>query len=86
MARAQGYDIDPRGGQFLKGDLKIQISNSPRPATDALGGTSRISRMYVWKGKGRDSEAVFAYDRGPDVACEDAEIQKEIDKVVAMFG
>jgi cell fate (sporulation/competence/biofilm development) regulator YlbF (YheA/YmcA/DUF963 family) len=86
LARAQGYDIDPRGGQFIKGDLTIQVNNSHRPATEAIGGTTRIYRMEAWKGEGRNMENLFSYDRGYDVACEDEEAQKEIDKFVAMLG
>lgn len=86
LARQAGYEIDPRGGQFIKGDLRIQVTNSPYPAVGAVGGTGRIWRMYVWRGRDENSKEVFSYDRGLDVACEDPAVQKEIDKLVALFG
>jgi hypothetical protein len=67
---------------FHRGDLVFQLRHFPDTSEFGLGGTSRISRLTVHRGK----TILASYDRRWRVACEDPATQREIDRVAAALG
>jgi hypothetical protein len=88
LAREYGYDVE--GDRWL--DLKrngvaMQLAHFAFPSENGITGEDRISKMWVSVLKdGKKTGAVLNYDRGWDVAPTDPEVQKEIDRAIAIFG
>jgi len=91
LAEDNGYEFE--GGSLggwvtvKKGGIEFQMKHYVVPSEHGISGYSRISKMGVYrKTESGDNEWLLNYDRGWDVANKDPEIQKEIDRVVAIFG
>lgn len=56
------------------------------PSDYGITGEDRISKIGVSVKKGKSNETAMHYDRGWDVACTDAKVQREIDRAIAIFG
>jgi hypothetical protein len=90
LAEQEGYEVDggDDSGWFTirKNGIEFQMKNFAFPSDSGIGGYSRISKMGVSRKSGQKSESLLYYDRGWDIANEDPEAQKEIDRVIALFG
>jgi chaperonin cofactor prefoldin len=89
LARKLGYEVegdnDASGNWFSikRNGVEFSIKHFATPSDFGIAGFSRISKFGVSSDvKGGDMN----YDRGWDTACTSAEVQKEIDRVVAIFG
>jgi len=90
LAEQEGYEIEGKGAggwvTLKKGDLEFSMKHFAFPSEFGIGGYSRISKIGVSRKNEKGSESLMYFDRGWDTANEDPEVQKEIDRVLAIFG
>ncbi len=90
-----GFEVVHSRGNFIsfkKGDLIIEVKSFTGENVDkswrGIGQSKRISKMWARRsveGKAEEGE-LMDYQHGWGIACEDPEVQKEVDKVVAALG
>lgn len=91
LAKKLGYKVDggtQAGGpgnwfRIEKDGVTFSMKHFPIPSDFGVAGSSRISKFGV---SSKIEGGGLNFDRGWDVACTDADVQKEIDRVVAIFG
>jgi len=93
LARQEGYEVvdgeDSEPGAWIalrKNGVEFSMKHFAFPSEFGIGGFSRISKIDVYRKAGKTSELLMNYDRTWDVANEDPEVQKDIDRLIAIFG
>ena len=93
LARKLGYeidgDVDDEGASnwfdVKKNGLKFSMKHFATRSDFGITGFSRVSKFGVSSMEG-EKESHMWFDRGWDSACTDPKVQKEIDRVLAIFG
>lgn len=87
IAQANGYSSASSGSSITlrKGDMTFTLKHFAFPSGNGVVAPSRISMMSSWREGGRADSGIF-YDDGEWVElCGDPEMQREIDRVIALF-
>ena len=89
LALQMGYEKPSKEeGWFSleRNGISFSMKHFAFPSDYGITGEDRISKIGVSVMKGKQSDSVMYYDRGWDSVCTDPKIQKEIDRVLAIFG
>jgi len=89
LALAMGYKKPTKEEGWFgmeRNGVKFSMKHFAFTSDYGITGDDRISKMGVSVKKGKGYDTVLNYDRGWDVACTDPEVQKEIDRAIAIFG
>ena len=87
LARANGYEAERDQGWLVlkRGPLEIEMYELPFPASAGIGGRSRILQLAIYDRSGA-GRRLLHFDGAWDQACTDVNVQKEVDRLVAIFG
>jgi seryl-tRNA synthetase len=92
LARKLGYKVDEREEENVgnwfdveKGGIKFSMKHFATRSDYGITGFSRVSKFGVSSIEGEKQSHMW-FDRGWDSACTDPKVQKEIDRVLAIFG
>lgn len=89
LAREYQYEVTTEeSGWFSlrRSGLQFSMKHFLVPSPLGIGNESRISKIVVSGSKGSDQVTYLRYDDGWETACTDPSVQREIDRVIAIFG
>ncbi|HKO57760.1 MAG TPA: hypothetical protein VJ276_17970 [Thermoanaerobaculia bacterium] len=89
LAVEMGYEKPSKGEGWFEAQrngVSFSMKHFAFPSDYGITGNDRISKIGVSVMRGKTTESVMYYDRGWDSACTDPEVQREIDRALAIFG
>lgn len=90
LAVEQGYEVrsalDDPGFYISRNGVDFSMKHFELPVPDGIAGDSRITKFGASSGEGSERVIHVRYDGSYDYACTDPVAQREIDRVVAIFG